>query len=107
MTTLEYWFMFPISILIATTAMASGIGGATLRRFLSANIEHLTDRNKEGKMKKLTILAVLMMIFVGNVDNSFAFGESHFRIINGKKIYLVKKYVDGKNYQHKLPKGSQ
>ena len=23
-----YWFMFPVSILIATTAMASGIGGA-------------------------------------------------------------------------------
>jgi uncharacterized membrane protein YfcA len=27
--TLEYWFMFPISILIATTAMASGVEGAT------------------------------------------------------------------------------
>jgi uncharacterized membrane protein YfcA len=25
----EYWYMFPISILIATTAMASGVGGAT------------------------------------------------------------------------------
>ncbi len=25
----EYWFMFPISILVATTAMASGVGGAT------------------------------------------------------------------------------
>ena len=27
--TLEYWYMFPISILIATTAMASGVEGAT------------------------------------------------------------------------------
>lgn len=27
--TFEYWFMFPISILIATTAMASGVEGAT------------------------------------------------------------------------------
>lgn len=27
--TLHYWFMLPISILIATTAMASGVGGAT------------------------------------------------------------------------------
>ena len=27
--TLEYWFMFPISILIATIAMASGVEGAT------------------------------------------------------------------------------
>jgi uncharacterized protein len=27
--TLEYWFMFPVAILVATTAMASGIGGAT------------------------------------------------------------------------------
>ncbi|GAB4278474.1 MAG: sulfite exporter TauE/SafE family protein [Candidatus Promineifilaceae bacterium] len=27
--TLHYWFMFPISILIATVAMASGVGGAT------------------------------------------------------------------------------
>lgn len=27
--TLQYWFMFPISMLVATTAMASGIGGAT------------------------------------------------------------------------------
>lgn len=26
---LQYWFMFPISILIATIAMASGVGGAT------------------------------------------------------------------------------
>ena len=26
---LQYWFMFPISILVATTAMASGVGGAT------------------------------------------------------------------------------
>lgn len=26
---LEYWYMFPVSILIATTAMASGVGGAT------------------------------------------------------------------------------
>ena len=26
--TLEYWYLFPISILIATIAMASGIGGA-------------------------------------------------------------------------------
>jgi hypothetical protein len=26
---LQYWFMFPVSILIATTAMASGVGGAT------------------------------------------------------------------------------
>lgn len=25
----EYWYMFPISILVATTAMASGVGGAT------------------------------------------------------------------------------
>lgn len=27
--TLEFWFMFPIAVLVATTAMASGIGGAT------------------------------------------------------------------------------
>lgn len=27
--TLQYWFMLPIAILIATTAMASGVGGAT------------------------------------------------------------------------------
>lgn len=27
--TLQYWFMFPIAILIATIAMASGVGGAT------------------------------------------------------------------------------
>ena len=27
--TLEYWFMFPISVIIATTAMASGVEGAT------------------------------------------------------------------------------
>ncbi len=27
--TLDYWFMFPISIIIATMAMASGVGGAT------------------------------------------------------------------------------
>jgi uncharacterized membrane protein YfcA len=26
---LDYWFMFPVAILVATTAMASGIGGAT------------------------------------------------------------------------------
>jgi len=26
---LHYWFMFPIGVLIATTAMASGVGGAT------------------------------------------------------------------------------
>ena len=26
---LEYWFMFPIAILVATTAMASGVAGAT------------------------------------------------------------------------------
>ncbi|MCZ6491816.1 MAG: hypothetical protein O7A06_14970 [Acidobacteria bacterium] len=25
----EYWYMLPISILIATAAMASGVGGAT------------------------------------------------------------------------------
>ena len=25
----EYWFMFPVSILVATTAMASGVEGAT------------------------------------------------------------------------------
>jgi len=28
MPSLEYWYLFPIAILIATTAMASGIGGA-------------------------------------------------------------------------------
>ena len=27
--TLQYWFMFPIAVLIATVAMASGVGGAT------------------------------------------------------------------------------
>ena len=27
--TLQYWFMFPVAILIATIAMASGVGGAT------------------------------------------------------------------------------
>ncbi len=27
--TLQFWYMFPISILIATIAMASGVGGAT------------------------------------------------------------------------------
>lgn len=27
--TLEFWFMFPVSILVATTAMASGVEGAT------------------------------------------------------------------------------
>ena len=27
--TLHYWFMFPVGGLIATTAMASGAGGAT------------------------------------------------------------------------------
>ncbi len=27
--TLQYWYIFPLSILIATTAMASGVGGAT------------------------------------------------------------------------------
>ena len=26
---LQYWFMLPIAVLIATTAMASGVGGAT------------------------------------------------------------------------------
>ena len=26
--TFEYWYLFPLSVLIATTAMASGIGGA-------------------------------------------------------------------------------
>ena len=26
---LEYWFIFPVAILVATTAMASGVGGAT------------------------------------------------------------------------------
>ena len=25
----EYWFMFPVAILVATTAMASGVEGAT------------------------------------------------------------------------------
>ncbi len=29
MISLQYWYMLPISILIATTAMASGVGGAT------------------------------------------------------------------------------
>lgn len=28
--TLEYWYMLPVAILVATTAMASGVGGATL-----------------------------------------------------------------------------
>ncbi|MCL7455516.1 MAG: sulfite exporter TauE/SafE family protein, partial [Anaerolineae bacterium] len=27
--TLDYWFMFPAAVLIATIAMASGVGGAT------------------------------------------------------------------------------
>lgn len=27
--TFEYWYMFPVAILVATTAMASGVGGAT------------------------------------------------------------------------------
>ncbi len=27
--TLQYWYLLPIAILIATTAMASGVGGAT------------------------------------------------------------------------------
>ena len=27
--TLQYWFMLPIAVLIATVAMASGVGGAT------------------------------------------------------------------------------
>ncbi len=27
--TLQYWYMLPVSILVATTAMASGVGGAT------------------------------------------------------------------------------
>ncbi len=26
---IQYWYMFPVSIVIATIAMASGIGGAT------------------------------------------------------------------------------
>ena len=27
--TLQYWYMLPVAIVIATTAMASGVGGAT------------------------------------------------------------------------------
>jgi uncharacterized membrane protein YfcA len=27
--TLQYWYMLPVSVLIATIAMASGVGGAT------------------------------------------------------------------------------
>ena len=27
--TMQYWFMFPAAIMIATSAMASGVGGAT------------------------------------------------------------------------------
>ena len=27
--TLQYWFIFPIAVLFATIAMASGVGGAT------------------------------------------------------------------------------
>lgn len=27
--TLDYWFMFPVAVLVSTTAMASGVGGAT------------------------------------------------------------------------------
>ena len=27
--TLEYWYMLPVAILVATVAMASGVGGAT------------------------------------------------------------------------------
>ncbi len=26
---LQYWYMLPVAILVATTAMASGVGGAT------------------------------------------------------------------------------
>ena len=27
--TMQYWYMLPVSIAVATTAMASGVGGAT------------------------------------------------------------------------------
>ena len=27
--TFQYWYMFPVAVLVATTAMASGVGGAT------------------------------------------------------------------------------
>ena len=29
MLTFQYWYMLPVAILVATTAMASGVGGAT------------------------------------------------------------------------------
>jgi hypothetical protein len=27
--TFEYWFLFPVAVLVAAMAMASGVGGAT------------------------------------------------------------------------------
>jgi len=33
--TVEYWYMFPAAVVIATVAMASGVGGATFFSLLS------------------------------------------------------------------------
>ena len=39
----EYWFMFPVAILVATTAMASGVGGATF--FAGAHVRDTGPSN--------------------------------------------------------------
>ena len=33
--TVDYWYMFPAAVVIATIAMASGVGGATFFPLLS------------------------------------------------------------------------
>lgn len=44
---LQYWYMLPLAILVATTAMASGVGGATFFApifILGWASEHMLER---------------------------------------------------------------
>ena len=69
--TFEYWFMFPISILVATIAMSTGIGGAFLG-MISVGLAELMEYHLVAKCKVPSPVAVATSIFVVVVTVFFA-----------------------------------
>ncbi len=60
---LELWYLFPVSILIATVAMSSGIGGAFVG-MISVGLAELQEYHLVAKCKVPAPVAIATSIFV-------------------------------------------
>ena len=76
-----YWFMFPVAVMVATSAMMSGIGGAALFMPIYVLVFPLLGPQYPFE----TILAVMVSL----ITMSFSFAS-------GVSVYAIKRQIDYK-----------